>query len=90
MKEKFKNDSMLNYTSENFNPITMALQERKKYTNFKKVSAVSAFLDAANSKSANSNKLYQNAMTKDQKVFHRKKGMCSEFSNNIKGHLLST
>lgn len=56
---------MLNYTSENFNPINMALQERKKFKNFAKVNGVSAFLVAANSKSSNPNKLYQNALSRD-------------------------
>ena len=48
IKEKFKPDSMLNYTSENFNPITQVTQERKRYKNFGKVNGVSAFMSAAN------------------------------------------
>ena len=43
----------------------MALQERKKFHNFAKVNCVSAFLNAANAKSTNPNKLYQKAISRD-------------------------
>lgn len=58
VKEKTKPDSMLNYTSENFNPINMSIQERKRFKNFGRVNGVSSFIVAANAKSANPNKVY--------------------------------